>query len=174
MIFPLLHRKGLQTPANTHQFNSVSWMHTLKIVLLGSLIFLLHPDYSQYSMCVHSLGDIQTQLPEKRVPISLNINSASTLFGEQTHSRVVWRIRLFFVLDRDLPLFVKCLYFPSNISFLLFNRQGLKTTANTHLFISVPWMHTLKIILLRRSILILEADIFQYSIYCHSLWYIKT
>ena len=35
-------------------------------------------------------------------------------------------------------------------------------------------MHTFKTILLGSSVLVLETDISQYSVYSHSLWYIKT
>ena len=66
MRFLLLHRKCLQTTANTHQFTSVSWMHTLKPVLLGSSILVLESDISQYCVCSNSLGNIKTQLPEQR------------------------------------------------------------------------------------------------------------
>ena len=38
MRFPLFHRKGLETPANTHQFNSINRMHSFKTVLLGSSV----------------------------------------------------------------------------------------------------------------------------------------
>ena len=44
MRFALLHRKNLATPANTRQFNSVFWMHTLKTVLLGSSVLVLEAD----------------------------------------------------------------------------------------------------------------------------------
>ena len=35
-------------------------------------------------------------------------------------------------------------------------------------------MHTLKTVVLGSSVLVLEADISQYRVYCHSLWNIKT
>ena len=35
-------------------------------------------------------------------------------------------------------------------------------------------MHTLKTVLLGSSVLVLEADISQYSVYSHSLWNTKT
>ena len=41
-------------------------MHTLKTVLLGSFVYLLQPDISQYSMYAHSLRYIQMQLPEEQ------------------------------------------------------------------------------------------------------------
>ena len=65
MRFRLLHRKGLETPANTHHFNSVSWMHTLKTVLLGSSVLVLEEDISQYRVCSLSPGYIKTQLLEE-------------------------------------------------------------------------------------------------------------
>ena len=65
MRFPLLHRKSLETPANTHQFNFVSWMHTLKTVLLGSSVLVLEADISQYRACTNSPGYNETQLLEE-------------------------------------------------------------------------------------------------------------
>ena len=50
MRFLLFHTKCLETPANTHQFSSVSLMHTLKTVLLGSSVSALDADISQYSV----------------------------------------------------------------------------------------------------------------------------
>ena len=66
MRFPLLHWKGLETPTNTHQFNSVSWMHTLKTVRLGSSVLVLEADIPQYRVCSHSPGYNETQLLEER------------------------------------------------------------------------------------------------------------
>ena len=63
--FLLLHRKGLQTTANIHQYNSVNRKHTLKTVLIGSSVFLLEPDISQYCMYSDSLGNIKMHLPEQ-------------------------------------------------------------------------------------------------------------
>ena len=65
MRFPFLYRKGLQIPANTHQFNSVGGTHTLKAVLLGGSVLLLEADISQYKVNSHSLWYIQTQLLEQ-------------------------------------------------------------------------------------------------------------
>ena len=62
MRLPLLHRKGLETPANTDQFNSVSSMHTLKTVLLGSSVLVLEADISQYSVSSIPTGYNETQL----------------------------------------------------------------------------------------------------------------
>ena len=76
--------------------------------------------------------------------------------------------------DKDFQLFFKRLDLAEKICFLLLHKKGLQTAANTHQFNSVSWMHTLKTILLGSSVLVLEADIFQYSIYSHSLWNIKT
>ena len=65
MRFSLLRRKGLETPANTHQFSSLSWMHTLKTVLLGSFVLVLEADISQYRVCSHSPRYNETQLLEE-------------------------------------------------------------------------------------------------------------
>ena len=65
MRFPIFHRKGVEPPANTHQFNSVSWMHTLKTVLLGSSVVVLEADISQYRVCFNSPGYNETQLLEE-------------------------------------------------------------------------------------------------------------
>ena len=65
MRFPLLHKKGLQTPANARQFNSVSWTHTLKYVLLGCSVLVLEADISKYSVYFHSLWNIKAQLLEE-------------------------------------------------------------------------------------------------------------
>ena len=65
MRFPLLHRKGLETPANTHQFHSVSWMHTLKTILLCSSVLVLEADISQYRVCSNAPGYNKTQLLEE-------------------------------------------------------------------------------------------------------------
>ena len=48
--YPLLHRKGLQTLANTHELNSVCRMHTFNTVLLGSSVLVLEADISPYSV----------------------------------------------------------------------------------------------------------------------------
>ena len=65
MRFPLLHWKGLETPANTLQFNSIRWMHTLKTVLLGSSVLVFEADISQYRVCSYSTGYNETQLLEE-------------------------------------------------------------------------------------------------------------
>ena len=61
----ILYKKGLQTAANTHQFNSVTSMDTLKTILLGSSVFVLEPDISQYSLYSHSLWNIKMQVVEE-------------------------------------------------------------------------------------------------------------
>ena len=65
MRFPLLPRKGLQIPANTHQFNSLGWTHTLKAVLLGCSVLVLGADIPQYRVCSNSPGYNETQLLEE-------------------------------------------------------------------------------------------------------------
>ena len=106
---------------------------------------------------------------KKRASNPLNLNKASTPLVEPTHSRAVWRIRWFGVLDGDLQLFLKCLDLAAKMRFLILHRKGLQTTANTHQFNSVSWTHTLKCVLLGCSVLVLEADISQYSGCSHSL-----
>ena len=173
MRFPLIHRKGLQTPANTHQFNSVSWTHTLKAVLLGCSVLVLQADISQYSVYSHSLWNIQTQLLEE-TRFSLNLKADSTPLAKRTHSRAVWRIRSFWVLDGNFKVFLKCLDLAGIMRFLLLHRKSLQTPANTHHFNSVSWTHPSKAVLLVCSVLVLQADISQYSVYSHSLWNIQT
>ena len=63
---------------------------------------------------------------------TLNLNKASTPLVEPTHRRAVWKIRLFGVLDGDLPLLLKYLDLAVKTRFLLFHRKRLETTANTH------------------------------------------
>ena len=65
MLSPLLYRKGLQTPSNTHQFNSVSLTHTLDAVLVVGSVLVSEADISQKSIYSHSLWNIQTQLLEE-------------------------------------------------------------------------------------------------------------
>ena len=65
MRFALLHRKGLETPANTHQFNSVRSTDTLKAVLLGSSVLVLEADISPNRVYSHSLWNMKTQLLEE-------------------------------------------------------------------------------------------------------------
>ena len=98
----------------------------------------------------------------------------STPLVERTPSRAVWKKRSFCVSDGDLQLFLECLDLAGKMRFLLLHRQGLQTPASTHPFNSVSWMHTLKTVLLGSSVLVLDADISQYSVYSHSLWYMKT
>ena len=69
---------------------------------------------------------------------------------------------------------MKCCYLAAKIRFLLLYRRSLQTTKNTHMLNSVRWMYTLKPVLLGSSPLVLQADIFQYCVYFHSLWNIKT
>ena len=174
MRFLLLHTKGLQTPANTHQFNSASWTHTLKAVLLGCSVLVLEADISQYSVYSHSLWNIKTQLLEETRFAPSESKADSTPLVKRTHSRAVWRIRTFCVLDGDLQLFLKCLDLAGKMRFLLLHRKGLQTPANTHKFNSVSWTHILKAVLLGCSVLILEADISQYRVHSDSLLNIKT
>ena len=124
-------------------------------------------------MFIHS-GISKRSSQNKRIFNSLSLSTGSTLFGEWNHNKVVWSIRLFCVLNGNLPLFLKCLESAGNICFLLLYRKSLQTTTNTRQFNSVSWMNTLKTILLGSSVLDLEADISQYSVYCHSLWNVKT
>ena len=69
---------------------------------------------------------------EKRASNSLNLNKASTPLVEPTHSRAVWKIRLFGVLDGDVPLLLKYSHLAVKTRFLLLHRKRLETTANTH------------------------------------------
>ena len=174
MRFLLLHRKGLQTPANTHQFNSVSWTHTLKGVLLGCSVLVLEADISQYSVYSHSLWNIKTQLLEATGFSFLNLKADSTPLGKWTNRRTVLRIRSFWDLDGDLQLFLKWSYLAGKMRFPLLHRKGLPTPAKTHQFNSVRWTHTLKAVLLSCSVLVLEADISPNRVYSHSLWHIRT
>ena len=82
-------------------------------------------------------------------------------------------IRSFWVLNKYLQLFLKCLDLAWKMRFLLLYRKGLQTPANTQLFNSGSWTHTLKAVLLGCSVLVLEADISQYSVYFLSLENIK-
>ena len=65
MRFVLLHRKGLETPANTHHFNSVSSTDTLKAVLLGCSVLVLEADIFPNRVCSNSPGYYETQLLEE-------------------------------------------------------------------------------------------------------------
>ena len=61
------------------------------------------------------------------------------------------------------------LAFGWEIAFLLLHKKGLETLANTHQFNSVSITHTLKAVLLRCSVLVLEADISPNRVYSHTL-----
>ena len=80
---------------------------------------------------IHSVMS-RSSSKEKRVSNSLNLNEASTPLVEPTHSRAVWKILLFGVLDGDLPLLLKYLDLAVKTRFLLLHRKRLETTANTH------------------------------------------
>ena len=155
MLFPLIHRKGLQTPANTHQFNSVSWMHTLKTVLLGSSVLVVEADISQYR--VFPINPVITKPSswKNRASHFLILKADSTPLAERTPSRAVCKIRSFCVLDGDFQLFYEWLDLAGKMRFPLLHRKGLETPANTHQFKFVSWMHRLKTVLLGSSVLVL-------------------
>ena len=112
-------------------------MHTLKTTLLGSSVFVSEADISQYSdYCIHS-GMSKRSSKEKGVSNSLSLNKASTPLVEPTHSRAVWKISLFAVLDGDFPLLLKHLDLAVKTRLLLLHRKGLQTPANAHQFNSV-------------------------------------
>ena len=111
---------------------------------------------------------------KKRASHSLNLKADSTPLGKQTQGRAVWRIRSFLVLDGDLKLYLKCWNLAGKMRYPLLHRNRLQTPGNTHQFNSVSWTHILKAVLLGCSVLVLEADISQYSVYSHSLWNIQT
>ena len=161
MLFPLVHRKGLHTPANTHQLNSLGWTHTLKTVLLGSSVLVLEADISQYSDYSHSLWNTKMQLLKETASHSLRLNADSTPLVRRTPSRAVWKKRSFCVSDGDFQLFLKCLDLSGKMLFPLLHRKCLQTPANTHQLNSLSWTHTLKSVLLGSSVLVLEADISQ-------------
>ena len=122
---------------------------------------------------IHS-GISERSSEKQRASHSLNLEADSTPLGKPPPRRAVWRIRSFWVLDGDLQLFLKCLDLAGKMRFLLLHRKGLQTPADTHQFKSLSWTHTLKAVLLGCSVLVLEADISQYSVYPHSLWNIQT
>ena len=79
-----------------------------------------------------SSGISKSSSKEKRASNSLNLNKASTPLVQPTHSRAIWKIRLFGVLDGDLPLLLKYLDLAVKTRFLLFHRKRLETPGNTH------------------------------------------
>ena len=81
--------------------------------------------------------DYECKPPSPAPSNSLNLNTDSTLLDKRPHSRAVWKIRFFPVLEGDLPLFLKCFDLTRKISFLLLQRKALHTTANTHQLNSV-------------------------------------
>ena len=64
--------------------------------------------------------------------LTLILKADSTLLAERTPRRAVCKIRLFGVLDGDLPLLLKYLDLAVKTRFLLLHRNRLETTANTH------------------------------------------
>ena len=169
MRFPLLHRKGLETPANTHQFNSVSWMNPLKTVLLRSSVLVLEADITQYRVWPIPPNINKPSSCKNRASYSLILQADSTSLAERTPSTTVCKIRSFCVLDKDFQLLLEWLDLAGKMRFPLLHRKGLETPANTHKFISVSWTHTLKAVLLGCSVLVLEADISPNRVYSHSL-----
>ena len=147
-VFSHFHRKGLQTPANRHQFNSVSWTHTLKAVLLVCPVLVLEADISQYSVYCHSLGNIQKQLQGemcfKLFESKQSFNSVSWTNAQQSslEDTFVWCFR------RRFTAIAEILGFGVKMRFLLLHRKGLQTPANTHEFNSVSLTHAWKAVLL--------------------------
>ena len=89
MRFLLLHRKSLQTPANTHQFNSVSLTHTLKAVLLGRSVLVSEADIFNTAFTPIHSGISKRSSYKKRASNPLNLKADSTPVGKRTHSRGV-------------------------------------------------------------------------------------
>ena len=136
MLFPLLHRKGLRTPANTHQLNSVCWTHTLMTVLLGSSVLVLEADISQYSVYSHSLWNTKTQPLEETSSNSLRLNADSTLLVRWTRSRAVLRKRSFFFYTEISSYFLNAWIWPGKCFFRFFTERVYKLL-QTHISLTL-------------------------------------
>ena len=115
----------------------------------------------------------QNAAPRRNLLLTLILNANSTPLVKRTPRRALWRMRIFCVLEEDLPLFLECLDFAGKMRFPLLHGKGLQTPANRHQFNSLGWKHTLNAVLLGCSVLVLESDISQYTVYSHSLWNIQ-